>query len=98
MKAVFVFLVAALLGSGAAAAPDTTSFMNVLTFCLTICGASIHPSIEANLQGSITSLYEKESTASRAAQDIVPQVLDIIKVDSSYRKVYTDCILQFLSK
>ena len=77
----------------ALSAPSTATFMNVMT----VCGAGSTISIDANLQGSIVSLYEKESTKGRAVQQIVPEIAKLLPQGDSYAR-YLDCIKDLLSR
>lgn len=52
--------------------PSTQEFMNVLA----LCGAGSGIKIEGDLQGSITSLYEREKTQGKAVQDIIAKILN----------------------
>lgn len=90
------WLVAVVIYSSSAsvfAAPSTATLMNVMT----VCGAGSSISIDANLQGSIASLYEKEATKGRAVQQIVTEIAKLLPTGDVYAR-YLDCVKDLLSK
>jgi hypothetical protein len=74
-------------------APSTATFMNVMT----VCGAGSSITIDANIQGSIVSLYEREATRGRAVQQIVPEIAKLLPQGELYNH-YLDCVKSLLSK
>jgi hypothetical protein len=57
--------------------PSTPDFMDVLA----LCGAGSGIKIEADLRGSITSLYEQQKTEGKAIQDIVAKIIELMPSD-----------------
>lgn len=75
--------------------PTTPQFMNVIA----ACGAGIGIKINADIKGSVQTLYEESKTEGKASQEIVAQVLDrlpIEKKELGYTK-YVECIIQLLA-
>jgi hypothetical protein len=90
------WVVAAVIYSSSAsvfAAPSTATFMNVMT----VCGAGTSISIDANLQGSIVSLYEQEATKGRAVQQILPEITKLLPTGDVYVH-YLECVKDLLTK
>jgi hypothetical protein len=75
------------------AAPGTADAMNALT----VCGAGVNINIDANLKGSIASLYEKEVTQGRAIQQIMPEIAKLLPQGDNY-KLYLDCVKNLLAR
>jgi hypothetical protein len=70
--------------------PSTTDFMNVLT----VCGAGSGVRIESNLQASIRSLYEQESTQGKAIQEILAKIIELLPEDQRLPaySAYLSCV------
>ena len=77
----------------AVAAPTTAEFMNAMT----VCGAGSSVKIDANLQGSLKSLYEGEATQGKAVQEIMPKIADQLPQGDNYQR-YVDCLDKLLSR
>jgi hypothetical protein len=93
MIGVMVTVMAVSLSSSlAGSAPSTATFMNVMT----VCGVGSKITIDSNLQGSMTSLYEKEATKGRAVQEIVVEIAKLLPQGDTYAK-YLDCVKSGLS-
>jgi hypothetical protein len=75
------------------AAPSTATFMNVMT----VCGAGSSVKIDADLQGSIISTYEKEATRGRLSQQIIPEIAKILPQGRSY-ELYLDCVGRLIGR
>lgn len=73
------------------AAPSTASFMNTMT----VCGAGSSIKIDSNLEGSIISVYERESTRGKLTQDIIPEIAKLLPKSNTY-ELYLDCIKKIL--
>lgn len=70
---------------------STADFMNAMT----VCGAGSHVSIDADLEGSMTSIYEKESTKGRAVQNITTEISKLLPQTDTY-KAYLECLKEML--
>jgi hypothetical protein len=70
--------------------PSTTDFMNILA----LCGAGSGLKLEADVEGSISSLYEKEKTQGAATQDIIAKILELIPPEQRLAayNAYLDCV------
>lgn len=71
--------------------PSTATFMNVMT----VCGAGSTIKIDADLQGSLASVYDREATKGRAIQEILPEVAKILPDGANYEK-YLECVKTLL--
>jgi hypothetical protein len=74
--------------------PSTAEFMNVMT----VCGAGSRVKIDANIEGSVSSIYQKERTRGRALQEIITKIIDQLPAADraeAYRH-YLDCVLAAL--
>jgi hypothetical protein len=80
-----------ILIQGAFAAPSTADFMNAST----ACGAGSTVTIDAQLKGSMQSLYEKESTSGRATQTILVEIAKLLPQGKTY-ELYLDCLKALL--
>lgn len=58
----------------AESAPSTDEFMNILA----VCGAGSGITLDSDLHGSISSLYERERTQGRATQHIVAKIIELL--------------------
>ena len=76
-----------------AAAPSTADFMNALT----ACGAGVTIKLDANLKGSLKSIYDGEATQGRSLQEIIPKISEKLPEGENY-KMYLDCLDKLLSK
>jgi len=76
--------------------PSTTDFMNILA----LCGAGSGLRLEADVEGSISSLYEKEKTQGTAAQDIIAKILELIPPEQRLAayNAYLGCVEKRLSE
>lgn len=74
-------------------APSTATFMNALT----VCGAGVSITIDANLRGSLKSLYEGEATQGKAVQEIIPKISERFPEGDNYKR-YIDCLENIISK
>lgn len=73
--------------------PDTAVFMNVMA----VCGAGLSINIDADLQGSLGSVYTGEVTKGRATQNIVPELLKSMDLDPKVIPLYLDCVTKLLA-
>lgn len=74
-----------------AAAPSTSTFMNVMTVCA--AGSTIR--IDSNIQGSLKTVYEGEVTKGRLIQEIIPEIAKILPKGDIYEK-YLGCVSNLL--
>jgi len=89
---IVLFCAAALFPTIVWSAPSTATFMNVMT----VCGAGSTVNIDANLQGSIVGVYEKEATKGRAVQQIIPEIAKLLPQSGIYSQ-YLACVRDLLS-
>jgi hypothetical protein len=73
------------------AAPSTADFMNATT----ACGAGSTVKIDAQLKGSMQSLYDKEATSGRATQEILVEIAKLLPQGKTY-ELYLDCLKTLL--
>lgn len=69
------------------ASPSTATFMNVMT----VCAAGSSVTIDANLEGSILSTYEKSATRGRSTQVITTEIQKLLPQTEAYR-IYVGCL------
>ena len=93
VRAIALACIVAAAQPALAQAPSTATFMNAMT----VCGAGVSVTIDANLKGSLQSLYEGESTQGRAVQEIIPKIADQLPKGDNYQK-YVECLDKFLSR
>jgi len=96
MKCFFGLLNAALIllsitASSPSYAATTAEFMNAMT----VCAAGSTITIDADLQGSMTSLFEKENTKGRATQQVVTEVGKLLPQQEIYKE-YLRCVVSLL--
>ncbi|WJI65695.1 hypothetical protein NLY43_14025 [Mesorhizobium sp. C416B] len=82
----------------ASASPSTSDYMNALT----VCGLGINLKIDANLAGSVKSLYDGAETNGKAFLTIEPTLKAMISaaspgISAPMLADYTDCIKSTLS-
>jgi hypothetical protein len=80
--------------NGVYVSSNTANLFNAMT----VCGAGISLNIDANLQGSVASLYNKEKSSGRAIQEIVPKISALVLTDPQAQKDYADCLLKVVDK
>ncbi|MBY3355150.1 MULTISPECIES: hypothetical protein [Rhizobium] len=73
--------------------PSTADFMNVMT----VCGMGSTITIDANLRGSLKSLYEGETTQGKAVQEILPKIAEKLPQGDDYKR-YVECLEKMLTK
>jgi hypothetical protein len=75
--------------------PSTADFMNILT----VCGAGSGVRIEANLQGSISSVYEQEKTQGKAIQEILAKIIELLPENQRLAaySAYLGCVDKFVA-
>ena len=80
-----------LYAQSAFAAPTTADFMNATIACS--AGGTIK--IDSNLQGSMKSLYESESTKGKATLEVLTEIGKLLPQGETY-KAYLDCLKSLL--
>jgi hypothetical protein len=93
-KILIAFILPILASSNhqALASPSTADFMNAMT----VCGGGASVQIDANLKGSLKSVYEGEATQGRIVQEIIPKIAEYLP-DSDNYKQYLDCLSKLLT-
>lgn len=78
--------------STAATLPSTRDFINVMM----VCAAGTSITIDANIQGSIESLYEGERTSGRLSADFVTNLLDHFAESDRVKvyELYINCVIR----
>jgi hypothetical protein len=92
LRVALVLSMATINSFSAHSAPSTADFMNIMT----VCGAGSTVNIDANLQGSIVSLYQSESTKGRAVQQITTEIAKLLPQGEVYTR-YLACVKDLLS-
>lgn len=91
-RRILIVLTVALSPNKIIAAPSTADFMNAMT----VCGAGSSVQIDANLKGSLKSLYEGEATQGKAVQGIIPSIAKYLPDGDNYKQ-YLGCISNLLA-
>lgn len=86
-----ILFVAVAYSPCALAAPSTAQFMNAMT----VCAAGSQVDIDANLQGSLTSIYNDGVTKGKARQVIATEIQKNLPQGDTY-KMYLDCLKQLV--
>ena len=82
---VFATLLLILYAQSALAAPSTADFMNATLACS--AGGTVK--IDSNLQGSMKSLFESESTKGKATLEVLTEVGNSYRREKPIRRTWT---------
>lgn len=82
----------------ATASPSTADFMNAAT----VCGVGGTIQVDANLVGSVKSLYDGAKTNGKGFVSVKPEIKELIKaqdttVNEEILDKYLDCVQKLLS-
>lgn len=85
--------IAILMNTPLLAAPSTATFINVMT----VCAAGSQVTIDASLQGSIASTWDRESTKGKTTQQIVTEISKLLPQGEIYSR-YLACVKDLMPK